>query len=323
MNKLDFNTEAVLEKYKNKKIAVIYGGWSDERTISLQTGEAILNSLLSLNLNAFGLDLTLDNLDMLDIKNMDIADIAMHGKGGEDGKLQACLELKGIKYTGSNSFSSALAMDKYYTKKMLNSDKIPTAKYCKIDFDAENKNFDFDFAKIYDLLDFPFVVKPVSQGSAIGVYIVNSEDELKTALENISKLDTGALLESYINGREFTVGIVGNQILPVLEIVSSNNFYDFDAKYTEGKSRHEMPNDLDAEKLAEMQLIAKRTFDSVGCKGVARVDIMMDTNNNLFVLEINTIPGMTKTSLLPDACNRIGISFDELVLRILDASVCL
>ena len=314
-----FNCEEILVKYKDKKIAVIYGGWSDEREISVQTGQAILNSLLSLKLNAFGLDLTLENFDKIDAKNMDIAYIAMHGKGGEDGKLQAYLELKGIKYTGSNSLASALAMDKYYTKKMLDSDKIPTAKYCKIDFDETTKAV--DFGKVYDLLNFPFVVKPISQGSAIGVYIVQNEEELKIALQNIAKLDTGAILESYISGREFTVGIVGDEILPVLEIISTNTFYDFDAKYTQGKSRHEVPTDLSQEILGEMKSLAKRTFDSVGCKGVARVDIMMDNFNHLFVLEINTIPGMTKTSLLPDAAARIGISFDELVLRILDSSI--
>ena len=306
-----------LKKYQKKKIAVLYGGWSDEREISIQTGKAILNSLLAQGFNnAFGVELTADNLDQIDRKNMDIAFVALHGKGGEDGAIQSYLEIKGIPYTGSKVLASAVAMNKYFTKKILDADNIPNAKYAKIGLETLPTQLELELFG----LKFPLVVKPVSQGSAIGVHIVNTESELSAAIEDIAKYDTEALLETYIKGREFTVGIVGDIVLPVLEIISTNSFYDFEAKYSAGKSRHEMPKDLDGETLRKMQFFAQKTHEAVGAKGVSRVDIMMDEKRNIFVLEINTIPGMTSTSLLPDAAARIGINFDELVLRILDTS---
>lgn len=319
---MDINYKEIIEKYKNKRIAVVYGGWSNEREISILTGKAILNSLLALNLNAIGIDLTLDNLDVLDKKDFDLIYIALHGRGGEDGKLQAYLDLKDLPYTGPKFLASGIAMSKFYTKNVLLANGVSTAKFFKIDMRKESIDLQnilkFKFEK--NGLNFPVVAKPVNEGSAVGVHIVENFDQLFNSIKEVSKIDNEILIEKYIKGREFTVGIVGDLTLPVLEIVSDNKFYDFEAKYKNGKSKHFVPKDVDKKILEQMQLLAQQTFDSVGCSGVGRVDIMME-GESLFVLEINTIPGMTETSLLPYAANEIGISFEELVLLILDKSL--
>ncbi len=311
---MDF--KKTIETFKNKRIAVIYGGWSSEREISILTGQAIMESLARSGLNAFGLDLKRDNFFELEKASFDFAYLALHGEGGEDGKIQAYFELKNIPYTGSSSLSSSIAMNKFFTKNILEMHNIPTAKCFKIDLTKEIPQNLFD--KIIDGFPFPFIVKPVSQGSAIGVFIVNSESEFFSALENIKKIDSSALVEKYIKGREFTVGVVGDLVLPVLEIVAKNVFYDFDAKYEPGKSLHKLPENLAPEVIEKMAKYAKKTFDCLGCSGAARVDIICDQMSNIFVLEINTIPGMTELSLLPDAASKMGISFDELVLMILE-----
>lgn len=319
---MDINYKEIIEKYKNKRIAVVYGGWSNEREISILTGKAILNSLLSLNMNAIGIDLNLDNLEVLDKKDFDLIYIALHGRGGEDGKLQAYLDLKGLPYTGPKFLASGIAMSKFYTKNILLANDVSTAKFFKIDIRKESIDLQnivkFKFEK--NGLNFPVVAKPVNEGSAVGVHIVENFEQLFNSIKEVSKIDNEILIEKYIKGREFTVGIVGELTLPVLEIVSDNKFYDFEAKYKNGKSKHFVPEDVDLKILEQMKYLAKETFDAIGCSGVGRVDIMME-GEELFVLEINTIPGMTETSLLPYAANEIGISFEELVLLILDKSL--
>lgn len=331
------NEKLVLDKYKNKKILVLYGGISSERDVSIETGKSILNSLLDMKLNAEGLDFKFDKFEIFDEKNPDIIFIALHGKGGEDGRLQGFLDLKKICYTGAGFLASGIAMNKFLTKKLISMSNIPTANFFKIDFskffeDFENyeNSTNFKHSEIFEnikklvenniakkALSFPLVVKPNNNGSAIGVHIVNDIEELLTAVEKVKKLDSEILIEKYIKGREFSIGIIGDIALPVLEIKSKNSFYDYEAKYIDGKSNHFVPEDLNNRILEKMQGIAIDVARTLGVKGASRVDMIME-ENNIFVLEINTIPGMTKNSLLPYAAGKIGISFNELVLLILE-----
>ena len=320
----------VLDKYKDKKILVLYGGISSEREISIETGKSILQSLLDMNLNAKGIDFKFDKFDIFDKENPDIVFIALHGKGGEDGRLQGFLDLKNICYTGANFLASGIAMNKFITKKLISMSNVPTAKFFKLDFSSFPENFvDYKISEsenfkkyiedniLKETLNFPLVVKPNNNGSAIGVYIVNDIDELLIAIDKVKEIDTEILIEKYINGREFSIGLIGDIFLPVLEIRSKNVFYDYEAKYTDGKSNHFIPEDLDKEVLKRMQNMAIDVANILGVKGASRVDMIME-GNNIFVLEINTIPGMTKNSLLPYAAEKHGISFNELVLLILE-----
>ncbi|MDR0676185.1 MAG: D-alanine--D-alanine ligase [Elusimicrobiota bacterium] len=319
-NDLSFEKIKVIEKYKNKRILVIYGGWSKEREISLLTGKAILKSLLNLGLNAIGIDLTLENIETsLDGNKFDIVYIALHGRGGEDGKIQALLDLKKIYYTGSGALASGIAMNKVFTKDILFANGIPTPNFLKLDVKKVFNLDDIQKSLNDKNLHFPLIIKPVNEGSAIGVFIIENIDKLMDAIKKVKNIDSEILIEKYIKGREFTVGIIGDFVLPVLEIVSDNNFYDYEAKYKNGKSKHFIPKDLDIQILEKMQYFAKKAFDIIGCKAVARVDFMFE-NDEIFVLEINTVPGMTETSLLPNAAKECGLSFDELVLFILDSS---
>jgi D-alanine-D-alanine ligase len=314
-----FNKEEVLKKYKSKKIGVLYGGWSSERQISIQTGTAILESLKTMGLEAKGYDINKGFLKNISHKDIDVAYIALHGEGGEDGCIQSILEFLDIPYTGSNVLSSSLCMNKYYSKLLFESGKIPTPKfqYFKLKELGEESSIE-NLSK--DIL-YPVIVKAVSQGSAIGVHLVKNFQDLKKAILDIKKYDSSILIENYIEGLELTVGILGDDTLPVIEIVPDNEFYDFESKYAKGKSKHIIPARIDKDIEIEIKKLAKSAHDMLGCKAVSRVDIILDKKNNPWVLEINTIPGMTETSLLPDAAKSIGIDFDELVLRILDYSV--
>ncbi|MCP4482198.1 MAG: D-alanine--D-alanine ligase [bacterium] len=295
------NSEIVkFQILREKKILVLYGGWSAERDISCLTGKAILSSLLHQRFNVAGFDVREDNLADIDC---DIAYIALHGTGGEDGIIQDFLASKGICYTGSNATVSRVCIDKFRTKQKLDALNIPTPSYFK--------------SKVAKLVfkGEPIVCKAMNEGSAIGVHIIKTQEDFERAILDLSKYNE-VMVEEYIAGREFTVGIVGDLVLPVIEIVSANEFYDFDAKYSLGKSKHLFPLGFDF-----LKDLAKKTHDALGCRAVSRVDFMLDKAGKPFVIEINTIPGMTETSLLPDAAAKIGINFDDLVFRILETSV--
>lgn len=308
--------ENIVKKFKHKKIAVLLGGWSSERAISLKTGNAILGALKRCGLHAQGLDVGRDFSSKLSKKTMDIAYIALHGAGGEDGAIQSLLELAGIPYTGSGVLASALAMDKHYSKQMFRAAGVPTPASLCVSLDEITEKQVRNLKNI----KYPVVVKPVRQGSAIGVHCVHNKQKLCDALDDVKQYENRALVEQYIKGTELTVGIVGEHVLPVIEIVPANEFYDFESKYTQGKSKHIIPARVSKKMQRIAQDVAQRAHNALGCRAVSRVDLIAD-EQSVWVLEVNTIPGMTETSLLPDAARAAGISFDELVLLILDASI--
>ncbi len=242
---------------------------------------------------------------------IDFAYIALHGPFGEDGKVQGLLEVMGIPYSGCGVLASAVSMDKVYSKMIFDSNSIPTPRWKIVE----------KYSGIPVISEFPVVVKPATQGSAIGVSLVEKKKDLQKALKEAFKYDSRIIIEQYIDGKEVTVGVLGEEALPVIEIVPVNKFYDFESKYSAGKSKHIVPARLPERTLFEVQGLAKKVFKILGLKAVSRIDIIVDKKFKPWVLEVNTIPGMTKTSLLPDAAKACGISFNELVLKIIEFSL--
>ncbi|MFH1367527.1 MAG: D-alanine--D-alanine ligase [Elusimicrobiota bacterium] len=296
---------------KNKRIGVIYGGRSAERKISLLSGKAVLQSLKKMGYNAVGIDAGSDLPFRLKKNKIDFAYIILHGPWGEDGTVQGLLEIMDIPYTGCGVAASALTMNKVYSKMVFDSLDFPTPEWQVVNKGCLPSSF----------FRLPAVVKPVSQGSAIGVSIVKKKAELKHALKEAFKYDKQALIERYIKGTEVTVGVVGGKALPVVEIVPENEFYDFESKYKPGMSRHIMPPRLPKSVVKNASDLAMRAFRALGCRGLSRIDLMVDSKGKSWLLEINTIPGMTETSLLPDAAKAIGMDFGGLVSKIIECSV--
>jgi D-alanine-D-alanine ligase len=302
----------ILNWLQDKKIGVLYGGTSSERSISLLTGNAVLRSLKRQGFKAAGIDTGKDIFSKLKKEKIDFAYIALHGPLGEDGTVQGALEILGVPYSGCGVLSSAACMNKIFAKKIMRFHRVPTP-----DWIVARKN-----GKVPKTGTFPVVVKPAAQGSAIGVSICRRRHELSSALKKAFKFDKHVLIEQYIKGIEITVGVLGNTVLPAVEIVPEGEFYDFRSKYKPGMSKHIIPPRLPQSTLDKCSRYALEAFKALECRGVARVDIMVDSKLRPWVLEVNTIPGMTETSLLPDEAKAIGMSFDELVLGIIENSVC-
>ena len=294
---------------KNKKIGVLCGGTSSEREISLMSGKAVYEAIKKLGFDVVLIDVDKNVATKLVKEKIQIAYVILHGAMGEDGTIQGMLEIMGIAYTGCGVFSSAASIDKIISKKMFEYAKIPTAKWFTIE-----KNKPFDMPK------FPVVVKPASQGSAIGVSIVKNKKEFKKAVKLAFSFEDRVLVEQYIKGMEITVGVLNGKPLPVIEIVPKGKFYDFKSKYTLGQSTHIIPARLPNKVLKKAQDIALKIFSEFMCNGICRVDMIVDKKNSIYVLELNTLPGMTKTSLFPDAAKYIGMSFENLVLEILKSA---
>ncbi len=302
------------EKLIDKNVAVLMGGWSAERKISLLTGKAVLKALKEEEFRVIGIDLDKKIVENLKKHRIDFVFLALHGPIGEDGKIQGLLELLGIPYTGSGPLASALAMNKIYAKRIFQQQDIPTPPWTTID------RLQITDYRLQDL-KYPVVVKPAAQGSAIGVSVVRRKEELSSAIKKARKLDKEVLIEKYIPGKEVTVGILGGETLPIIEIVPKSKFYDYQAKYAPGGSEHIIPARLEkrvAEGIARFALQADR---ALGCRAYSRVDLRVDRKGQPWVLEINTIPGMTERSLLPDAARAVGISFNKLVLKIIEYSL--
>lgn len=301
------------------KVGVVLGGPSAEREVSLNTGQAILEALTGLGYDAVGIDLDPAHfVEQLRESNVDVVFNAIHGLYGEDGKMQGLLDLLGIPYTGSGVLASAMGMDKCISKKLFESDEIPTPRYMHVrcaDVDEERKSL------ILESFQVPFVVKPSTQGSTIGLSIVQDPNELEEALEKAFRYDTEVLVEEFIDGTELTVAILGEKgeitALPVIEIVPNSGVYDYHAKYTKGATEYFVPARISEEAAMACKKAAVAAFRVLGCSGVARVDIRLDPAENPYVLEVNTVPGMTATSLVPKAAAAAGISFPELCRRIL------
>ena len=296
-------------------VALLCGGTSSERDISLSSGAAAAQALTKAGFPVTMLD-PASKEDLVKLLNggFSVAFLCMHGKGGEDGTLQGFLETIGLPYTGSGVWASAVAMDKTKAKVFYREAGIPTPASQWL-----RKGSEVDADAIVDELGTHLVVKAASGGSTLGLYIVETVEGLLEALEKAFSLDDDVLVEQFVSGSEYTVSVVGNSnpaALPIIQILPANDFYDFESKYAPGGSRHICPAPLSDEQTAAMQAIAEAAHEALGCRGVSRTDFIMDEQGSMWALETNTLPGMTATSLLPDAARVMGVSFPELCTRL-------
>ena len=314
-----FKDLEIRKKKKSLRIGVIAGGISSEREISLLTGENIYRSLLKSGYDAIFIDLKNDFLN--DLKKINLAFLALHGRYGEDGTIQGLMEIMKIPYTGSGVLGSAIAINKILTKKILKCENVLTPPYAVLDIDSK-KNPAGTGLFIGEKLSYPAIVKPNCEGSTIGVNIVGSDEQLKNAIEDASKYDNRILIEKYINGRELTVSVIGKDpiALPIIEIKPSSGFYDYEAKYTKGMTEYIVPAELSRELSMHISETAVKCHKVLECSGISRVDFMLDGHNDAYAFELNTMPGMTATSLVPKAAGAAGIDFDLLVEIILDSA---
>ena len=289
-------------------IAVLMGGYSTEREISLMSGKAVYKALLKNNVECFPFDLTEDNLDKLWIKEFDKAFIVLHGRGGEDGYIQSLLDKRKIPFTGSGVEASNLCMNKANTKDVWLKHELPLSP-----------SIVATQGKPIDPIDFPlpWAVKPTMEGSSIGITKVENKNELDTALELAWQYNDEALIEHWIEGDEYTVAILGNQALPSIKIISDHDFYDYDSKYFSNKTEYLCPSDLSEQQEKNIRTIAIKAFNLTGASDWGRVDFILDKDKNPYLLEINTVPGMTSHSLVPMAAKAAGMNFEQLVLKIL------
>jgi len=288
------------------------GGLSREREISLKTGKAILKALTEKGYTACPIDVGQDIAETLFKEKIECAFIALHGRFGEDGTIQGMLELMRIPYTGSGVLASALALHKIMAKKIFLCEKIPTPSFEVFQRQEIGKDLLRNIS-----LPLPLVVKPAREGSTIGVSIARTEEELILALKEAAKYDEEILVEEFMKGKEITIGILEDIPLPVIEIVPKSGFYDYHSKYTKGETQYIIPARIPREKYLSAQEMSLKAFQALGCSGCARVDLMTDENGDPFVIDVNTMPGMTETSLLPQAASYAGIAFEDLVERIL------
>ena len=294
------------------KVAVLLGGKSGEREVSLKSGSAVLAALQAQGIDAEAFDPATRPLH--DLEQFDAAFISLHGRFGEDGTIQGALELFGIPYTGSGVMASAIGMDKWRTKLIWHAAGVTTPAF-------EVVNIDSDFAAIEKKLGLPLFVKPANEGSSIGISKVKVSGDLKAAYELASKSDPLVIAEQFVGGGEYTVGILGDQVLPIVRIVPANEFYDFEAKYLRDDTQYLCPCGLPAEQEAKIQAEALQAFKAIGGTGWGRVDFLMDEAGKHYFLEANTSPGMTDHSLVPMPAKAAGIPFADLVKRILTLAI--
>ena len=296
------------------RVAVLFGGRSAEREISLKSGAAVLQALLDAGVDAFGIDVGDDLLGRLHGEKIDRAFIVLHGRGGEDGSMQGLLECLGIPYTGSGVLASALAMDKLRTKQVWQSLGLPTPRHAALATED-------DCRRAAAELGFPLMVKPAHEGSSIGMAKVDSLEALVSAWREASRFDSQVLVEQWIKGPEFTVAMLRGQMLPPIALGTPNSFYDYEAKYFSDDTQYRIPCGLSAAKEAELRELTARACAAVGTRGWARADVMQDGDGNFWLLEVNTVPGMTDHSLVPMAARAAGLDFQQLVLAILADSL--
>ena len=292
------------------RVAVLFGGTSAEREISLKSGQAVLQALQNAGVNAEAFDPAEQNIG--DIKAYDRAFIVLHGRGGEDGTMQGALELLGVPYTGSGVLASALGMDKTRTKQLWLGCSLPTPAYARLTANT-------DFAQVVAELGLPLMVKPTHEGSSIGMRKVEKAEDLQPAYEFAAKYDSEIIAEKWVTGKEYTIVILGDKALPIIRLQphQSHGFYDFEAKYNANDTQYLCPCGLSDEDEQALQALAVRAFNMVGATGWGRIDAMRDEQGNFWLLEVNTVPGMTDHSLVPMAAKAAGLSFEQLVLTIL------
>jgi D-alanine-D-alanine ligase len=305
------------------RVAVLKGGRSLERQVSLRSGARVEDALDRLGHEVVSIDVALDLIHRLRETAPDVAFIAMHGRDGEDGTVQELLEILGIPYTGSGVLACARATDKVLAKHLMVEAGIPTPEFFAFNETAFRELGAAEaLPAIEERLDFPIVVKPSSQGSALGIKFARSADDVPAALVAAFSYDSRVLLERYVDGRDLAVSILDDEPLPVVEAVPRDDeFYDFEARYEIGRTDFVCPAELADGVTDQAQDLALRTYRLLGCSAFARVDLMLDAADELTVLEANPIPGLTETSLLPQAAEAAGVSFDELVGRILELAL--
>ncbi|AQS59163.1 D-alanine--D-alanine ligase [Desulforamulus ferrireducens] len=302
------------------KIGVIYGGRSAEREVSLRSGEAVYQALLAAGYsNVVKIDAKENLVEQLKTNNIDLAFLALHGKYGEDGTIQGLLEMLDIPYTGSGVLASAMAISKITSKKIFLLEGIPTPSFTVVTRREVNKHgLAAASARVLQEVGVPAVVKANTQGSTIGITFVHSADKMSEAITSALNYDQDVLIEEFITGMEVTASVLGNEdpvALPLIEITSAKGIYDYEAKYTPGMSDHIIPPRLPEEVQRKIESLAVKAYMALGCRGLGRVDFMV-TESAIYALEINTLPGMTATSLFPDAARYAGIEFPQLVDRL-------
>ena len=292
------------------KIAVLMGGTSAERAVSLKSGQAVYSALQQSGADVVAIDIQAHAIEQLTGADFDVAFIALHGRGGEDGTIQGVLEWLDKPYTGSGVMASALAMDKWRTKLIWQAAGLPTPK-------AFLLNADSDWSHLIDELNTDAIVKPAREGSSIGMRKVHTADDLRDSFNFACEYDGLVLAESWVQGAEFTVAIVDGKALPAIQLKTSHAFYDYDAKYQANDTQYLLPCGLPADKEMELQRLALKAFDVIGGQGWGRIDVMQDQSGQFWLLEANTSPGMTDHSLVPMAAAAIGMTFPQLVINLL------
>jgi len=296
------------------KVAVLMGGISAEREVSLMSGEAVLNALQAKGVNAHRIDANPSNIGRLREQGFERVFNVLHGRWGEDGVVQGALESIGMPYTGSGVLGCALSMDKVRSKQIWQAIGLPTAKYRVLSSED-------DLAGLVDELGLPLFLKPACEGSSVGVGKVSHERELRQVYADSAAVGDVVLAEQFIAGAELTVGILNNTALPVVRMQTQNEFYDYEAKYHSDETQYFCPAGLAVELEQQIRELAETAFRSLACRDWGRVDVMLDAAGQPLLLEINPIPGMTSHSLVPMAAANIGLSFEELVLKILEATL--
>lgn len=305
------------------KIAVLYGGVSGEREVSLATGSGIVHALKKNGHDVIEIDFNPKFLQEIIALDVDLVFIALHGKYGEDGRIQGLLDMLEIPYVGSNVLASALAMDKGKAKQIFKQNHIPVAK-SKV-YQVTKSNVKDIFKDIKECFTPPFVIKPNREGSTLGLSMIKKEEEIEEGIMMAAKSDHMILVEDFIDGVEVTVPILGaknrEKALPVIEIVPKNEFYDYESKYTAGGSEHIIPARLEEQVLQTIKEYALKAHQALGCEIYSRVDFIVQKDQTPVILEVNTLPGMTETSLFPSAAKAIGLDYESMIEKIIQLSV--
>jgi len=303
-------------KIKNYgKVMVLMGGWSAEREVSLNGGSAVLQALKNQGIDCFAVDIKKDKvISQISDSNYDVAFNMLHGRGGEDGVVQALLELNSKPYTGSGVLASALTMDKIKTKQLLEGVGLPTPAFAILTGDS-----DFDY--VASSIGLPLVVKPALEGSSVGMSIVEESSELYDAYVTASAYCCSVMAEAYIDGKEYTATVIGSRVLPIIRLDTPRKFYDYVAKYEANDTNYFCPCGLDEAKETQLKNLVLSVFNATGATGWGRVDLFIDQQDKPWIIEINTVPGMTDHSLVPKAASAEGIDFEQLVLMILNEAL--
>jgi len=299
------------------KVAVLTGGIGEERDISIQSGNYVTQALKEAGLNVVAADIQPDNMDILKDDSIDVFFVALHGKFGEDGQLQQILEDKSLTYTGSGPMASKLAFDKLAGKQRFANAGVTTPKVIKFDTQTDTKELEKQLLQLSER----YVVKPVKQGSTIGVTIVDDPESALAAARQCLSNFGGCMIEEFIRGREITVGILEKQALPIIKIKTKTGFYDYQAKYIDDQTEYLFDTIEDPSVVAKIKAAALECFDALGCRHFARVDFRLSNDGIAYALEVNTIPGLTAHSLLPKAAAKAGLSMSDLCIKIIEAAL--